>query len=68
MLTGKNEPKTLTKGVSAEYKCKFDGRKCSLNNDKCRVSAKIQRNIMHAKKIIFGTLAHVFMRSELCQS
>ena len=72
MLTGINESKLLTKGVSGEYKCKFDGRKWSLNqkwnNHKCRVSAKIQRNIMDAKNIILGTLAHVFMRSELCQS
>ena len=39
MITGINESKILTKHVSCESKCKFDGRKCSLNqnlnNDKC---------------------------------
>ena len=28
MITGINKSKTLTKHVSCEYKCKFDGRKC----------------------------------------
>ena len=31
MITGINEWKTLTKHVSCEYKCKFDGRKCYSN-------------------------------------
>ena len=39
MITGINEPKTLTKHISWECKCIFDGRKCSpdqwWNNDKC---------------------------------
>ena len=39
MTTGLNELKTLTKHISFECKCKFDGRKCNsdqwLNNDKC---------------------------------
>ena len=26
------------------------------------VSKKIQKNMMHAKKIVFGILAHVFVR------
>ena len=29
MITGTNEWKTLTKHISYEYKCKFDGRKCN---------------------------------------
>ena len=40
MITGKNELKTLTKDISHECKCKFDGRKCNSiqkwNNDTCR--------------------------------
>ena len=43
-LTGINESKTLTKHVSCECKCKFDGRKCNSNqkwnNDKCRCECK----------------------------
>ena len=30
MITGTNESKTLTKHISPEYKCKFDGTKCKL--------------------------------------
>ena len=39
MIAGINELKTLTKHISCEYKCRFDGRKCKsdqcCNNDKC---------------------------------
>ena len=39
MITGINELKTLTKYISCECKCRFDGRKCNSdqwwNNDKC---------------------------------
>ena len=39
-ITGINESKTLTKHLSCECKCRFDGKKCNLNqwqnNDKCR--------------------------------
>ena len=39
MITGKNDSKILTKEISCECKCKFDGRKCNSNqkwnNDKC---------------------------------
>ena len=31
MITGINELITLTKHTSCECKCKFDGRKCNLN-------------------------------------
>ena len=43
MISGENELKTLTKHVSCECKCKFDGRKCNskgsnqkCNNGKCQ--------------------------------
>ena len=40
MITGINESKALTKHISCECKCKFDGRKYNSNqwwnNDKCR--------------------------------
>ena len=53
IITRTNESKILTKHISCECKCKFDGTKCNSNrkwnNDKCHVSAKIQNNIMHAK-------------------
>ena len=38
-ITGINELKTLTKHLSCECKCRFDGKKCNSNqwwnNDKC---------------------------------
>ena len=44
IITGKNEQKTLTRHISCECKCKFDGRKCNSdqcwNNDKCRCECK----------------------------
>ena len=44
MITGINESKTLTKHISWECKCKFDGTKCNSNqwwnNDKCRCECK----------------------------
>ena len=44
MITGINESKTLTKHISCECKCKFDGRSCNSdqwwNNDKCRCECK----------------------------
>ena len=40
MITGISESKTLTKHISWQCKCKFDGRKYNSdqwwNNDKCR--------------------------------
>ena len=52
MITWINESKTLTKHISCECKCKFDGD-ITINFD---VSAK---NIIYVKKIIFGILLHV---------
>ena len=44
MITGINESKTLTKHISCECKCKFDGRKYNSNpkwnNNKCRCKCK----------------------------
>ena len=38
MITGMNESKSITKHISGERKCRFDGRKCNSeqwwNNDK----------------------------------
>ena len=53
MITGINESKTLTKHISCECKCRFDGRK--VNSDKCQCECKKH----HVKKIIFGILLHV---------
>ena len=43
-ITGINGPKTLTKHISCQCKCKFDGRKHNSdqwwNNDKCQSECK----------------------------
>ena len=68
MITGINESKTLTKHISWECKCKFDGRNCNSdqwwNNDKFRCECK---NIMYVKKIMFGILLHVIVKMENIQ-
>ena len=44
IITGINESKTLAKHISCKYKCKFDGRRCNLNqlwnSNKCRCECK----------------------------
>ena len=44
MIAVKSESKILTKDISCEYKCRFDGKKCTSdqwwNNDKCRCECK----------------------------
>ena len=54
MLRGMNELKMLTKHISYECKCKFDGKKCNsnqkCNNDKCRCECRKPKIIVCAKK------------------
>ena len=63
MITGINESKTLTKHISHECKCKFDGIKCYSNqwwnNDKFRCKCE---NAIYVKKIIFGIHLHVVVK------
>ena len=44
MITGKSESKILTRDISCECKCRFDGKKCNSdqwwNNDKCLCDCK----------------------------
>ena len=54
--------KILTKHVSCECRCKFDGRKCNSNeqwnNDKCR-----WQKTGYLKKVMFGILLHVVAKT-----
>ena len=65
MITGINESKTLTKHISCECKCKFDGTKFLSNqwwiNNK---DVNIKKLKMYVKKITFGTLLHVVLKME----
>ena len=65
MITGVNESKVLTKGLSYECKRRFDGKKCNSdqwwNHDKCWCECK---NCHICAKIIFGILLHVVVKME----
>ena len=54
MSTEINESKKLTKCISCGCTCKFDGKK--YNSDECWCECK---NIIYAKKIMFGILLQV---------
>ena len=61
MITGINESKTLTKHISCECKCKFDGRKCNSNqkwnNNKCLCERKNLKEHHACKKDYIWNLA-----------
>ena len=51
MITGINEPKTLTKHISCKCKCKYDGTKCNSNNGGIMINVDVNvKNIIYAKK------------------
>ena len=60
MITETNESKTLTKYISCEYKCKFDGEICNSNqwwnDDKCKCECK-KHHV--CENHIFGIFLHV---------
>ena len=58
MITNKSEVKAMTKHVSCNCKCK-------VNSTTNRLTKLVNENVkvmIHAKKIIVGILAHVFVR------
>ena len=63
MVTGINESKTLTKHVSCKCECKFNGRKCNLNqkctNGKCWCNCKNPKEHCVCEKVVCGILQHV---------
>ena len=65
IITGIDESRTLTKHVSCQCKCKFDGRRYNLNywqnNENAKVSVK---NIMYVQKIMLSILLHVLVKNE----
>ena len=65
IITGIDESRTLTKHVSCQCKCKFDGRRYNLNywqnNENANVSVK---NIMYVQKIMLSILLHVLVKNE----
>ena len=65
MITGISESKTLAMDISCESKCRFDVTKCNSNqrwnSDNVDVSVKY---FMYVKKIMFGILLNVIVRTE----
>ena len=65
IITGIDESRTLTKHVSCQCKCKFDGRRYNLNywqnDENANVSVK---NIMYVQKIMLSILLHVLVKNE----
>ena len=59
MIIDKNEDKFMAKHVSQNSKCKLNNTACNSDQKWSNMNVKI---IGHAKKIIIGILAHVFMR------
>ena len=63
MITGINESKTLTKHISCECKCRFDGEKCnSWWNSRIMINVDVSvKNVIYVKKIMFGIQLHVIV-------
>ena len=60
IITGKNEPKMLTKDISCKCKCKF--HVINVIQIKSRITITVDadiKNIIYVRKIIFRVLLHV---------
>ena len=65
IITGKNEPKILTKKyISCECERKTQGRKCSWKQERKNVDESV-KNTIYVKKIIFGIMLHVVVKMEI---
>ena len=64
MITGINDSKTLTKHISYECKCRFDGEKKLVKiNDGMLINVYVSvKTFMYFKKIVFGILLYVFVK------
>ena len=63
MITGINESKTLTKDISCECKCRFDGKNVIQINGGITVNVDVSvKNIMYVKKVIFRILLDVVLK------
>ena len=64
MITGINDSKTLTKHISYECKCRFDGEKKLVKiNDGILINVYVSvKTFMYFKKIVFGILLYVFVK------
>ena len=67
MITRINESKTLIKLISCEWKCKFDERKCNLNqwwnNNKCQ--CECNKRYVCGAAVYWLSLLHNFLQQSL---
>ena len=66
MITGINKLKTLTKHISYDCKCRFDGKKIKVLIN-CGITTNVDvgvKTFMYVKKIMFGIILHVFVKIE----
>ena len=63
MITGINESKTLTKDISCECRCKFDGKNVIRVNGGVTINVSVKK-LMYGKKIMFIILLHVIVKKE----
>ena len=65
MITGKNESKILTKDISCECKCRFDGKNVIQISGGITINVDVSvKNVKYVKNIIFGILLHVVLKME----
>ena len=65
MITGINESKILTKHISCECKCRFDGKNVIQINSEITINVDVSvNNVMYVEKIMFGVLLHVIAKME----
>ena len=63
MITGKNEPKILTKDISCECKCRFDVKNEIQINGGITINVDVSvKNVMYVKKVTFRILLDVVVK------
>ena len=61
MITIKNEVKTMAKHIPCDCKCRLNSITCN-SNQKKHANLNV-KTVVHAKRVIFGILAHVFVKA-----
>ena len=62
MITGINESKTLTKHISCECKCRFDGKNVIQVNGGITINIDVSiKTFMYVKKTMFGILLYIIL-------
>ena len=65
MITGINESKIITKDISCECKCRFDGKTVIQINGGITINVHVRvKNAMQVKKITFEILLQVVLKME----